>query len=120
MSRKASSNIINIENEKSLPFVPYSITRNVMKQDELEKVAGYDRHKDSRKDNFHFWRYLSKLFQNPHTAFESICDGVKSISVKSLVFDFCPALKWLPEYPFRKNIMSDFVAGFTGSLTSVI
>jgi hypothetical protein len=50
MSRKASSNnVINIDNEKAFSFVPYSITRNVMKQDELEQVAGYDRHKDSRK-----------------------------------------------------------------------
>ena len=48
--RTSSNNIINIDNAKSsFSFVPYSITRNVMKQDELEHVAGYDRHKDSRK-----------------------------------------------------------------------
>lgn len=49
--KTSNSNIINVENEKSksFPFVPYSITRNVMKQEELEHVAGYDRYKESRK-----------------------------------------------------------------------
>lgn len=47
--RTSSNNIINIDNAKSaFSFVPYSITRNVMKQEELEHVAGYDRKKDSR------------------------------------------------------------------------
>lgn len=49
--KTSNSNIINVENEKSksFSFVPYSITRNVMKQEELEHVAGYDRYKESRK-----------------------------------------------------------------------
>lgn len=61
MSCKTSSNnIINIDNEKSsFTFVPYSITRNVMKQDDLEHMAGYDRHKDSRKN---FYKNLIKKF----------------------------------------------------------
>ena len=48
MSRKSS--IIDIDNQKSATsFVPYSIRRNVMKLNELENVAGYDRQKDTRK-----------------------------------------------------------------------
>lgn len=49
--RTSSNNIINVDNAKSsFSFVPYTINRNVLKQDELELVAGYDRHKDSRKN----------------------------------------------------------------------
>jgi hypothetical protein len=29
--------------------VPYTVTRNVLKQEELEHIAGYDRHKDTRE-----------------------------------------------------------------------
>jgi hypothetical protein len=52
MPYKASNiNIIDIEfdNHKSPESVPYLINRNVLKQDELEFIAGYDRQKDSGK-----------------------------------------------------------------------
>ena len=50
MPYKASNiNIIDVEFDKhtSTNGVPYLINRNVLKQDELEFMAGYDRQKDS-------------------------------------------------------------------------
>lgn len=64
MSRISVNNVINIDNPKSgYSFVPYSITRNVMKQDELENVAGYDRHKDTRElsKNFSLTIFINLL-----------------------------------------------------------
>lgn len=53
MPYKASNiNIIDVEFDKhrsSSDGVPYLINRNVLKQDELEFIAGYDRQKDSGK-----------------------------------------------------------------------
>jgi hypothetical protein len=47
MSLKNSINsIIDIEKYKSVPYV---VQRNVLKQNQLEEVAGYDRHKETRK-----------------------------------------------------------------------
>jgi len=60
MPYKASNiNIIDIEfdKHKSSEGVPYLINRNVLKQDELEFIAGYDRQKDSGKYLLTIMRY---------------------------------------------------------------
>lgn len=57
-------------------------------------------------------------FSHP-TAFESLCDNVKKIKPKNLVYDFCPALKWVPEYSIRKYLMSDFISGFTVAIMHI-
>lgn len=50
MSCKTSnSSIVDVDKYKNYETVPYLVARNVLKQDELEEVAGYDRHKDTRK-----------------------------------------------------------------------
>lgn len=63
--------------------------------------------------------FLSNPNHLQSVAFESICDNVKKIRVKNMIYDFCPALKWVPEYPIRKNLMSDFVAGFTVAIMHI-
>lgn len=38
------------EDHKKYTIIPYSVTRNVLSQDDLEELSGYDRHKDTRKN----------------------------------------------------------------------
>lgn len=38
------------EDHKAYTVIPYSVTRNVLSQDDLEELSGYDRHKDTRKN----------------------------------------------------------------------
>lgn len=38
------------EDHKAYTVIPYSVTRNVLSQDDLEELSGYDRHKDTRKE----------------------------------------------------------------------
>jgi solute carrier family 26, other len=94
MSQKAfNNNVINIEDQKDYKILPYSVTRKVLKQDELEEMAGYDRHKD--------------------TASENITDRFKNLDFKGILYDFCPVIKWLPEYSVQKNLMGDVISGVT-------
>lgn len=100
MSQKTfNNNVINIDDQKEYKILPYSVTRKVLKQDELEEISGYDRHKD--------------------TASENIRDGLKNIDVKSIVYDLCPVLKWLPEYQVRKNLMGDLISGCTVAIMHI-
>ncbi|KAL7032272.1 hypothetical protein ACKWTF_007276 [Chironomus riparius] len=96
MPYKASNiNIIDVEFDKhrSSDGVPYLINRNVLKQDELEFMAGYDRQKDS--------------------ALTSIKGNLKELKPKNILTDLCPILKWLPEYPLKKNLTNDIISGLT-------
>ncbi|KAG5684094.1 hypothetical protein PVAND_013343 [Polypedilum vanderplanki] len=100
MSCKTSSNsIVDIEKQKPYNKVPYLVARNVLKQDELEHVAGYNRHKD--------------------TPLETIQENFKKFQPKSVIFDLFPALKWIPEYPVQKNLVSDLVSGFTVAIMHI-
>lgn len=94
MSQKAlNNNVINIEDKKEYKPLSYSVTRKVLKQDELEEITGYDRHKDSPSEN--------------------LLDGIKSMDFKAMAYEFCPVFKWLPEYSVEKNLMGDIISGIT-------
>lgn len=94
MSQKAlNNNVINIEEKKDYKPLSYSVTRKVLKQDELEEISGYDRHKDSPSEN--------------------LLDGLKSMDFKTMAYEFCPVFKWLPEYSVEKNLMGDIISGIT-------
>lgn len=94
MSQKAfNNNVINIEDQKDYKILPYSVTRNVLKQDELEEMAGYDRHKETPSENFR--------------------DGIRNLDFKGILYDFCPVLRWLPEYQVQKSLMGDVISGVT-------
>lgn len=43
----------------------------------------------------------------------------KAFSVKNAIFDVIPALKWLPQYDCRKNILGDTLAGFTCAIMHI-
>lgn len=62
-----SPNIIDIDIEKQKQFenVPYNVSRKVLKQDELELIAGYDRHKDGGE----CWKAWKKFAVNPNRPF---------------------------------------------------
>lgn len=90
----SNNNIVNIDDVKtSYKILPYSVTRKVLKQDELEEIAGYDRHKES--------------------ATENLRDNFRNLDFKSILHDVCPVLKWLPEYQMQKNITGDIISGIT-------
>jgi solute carrier family 26, other len=94
MSQKTlNNNIIKIEDQGSYKILPYSVTRKVLKQDELEEIAGYDRQKETPTENFK--------------------DQLRNLDYKGLLYDFCPVLRWLPEYQVHKNLMGDIIAGVT-------
>ena len=100
MSQKAfNNNVVNIEDQKEYKVLPYSVTRNVLKQDELEKISGYDRHKESPSEN--------------------ILDGLRKLDFKNIAFDLCPVLKWLPEYQVKKNLMGDVISGITVAIMHI-
>ena len=88
-----NNNMIKIEDQNDYKILPYSVTRKVLKQDELEEIAGYDRHKDTPTENFR--------------------DGLKNFDFKGLLYDSCPVLRWLPDYQVQKNLMGDVISGFT-------
>lgn len=53
MSEKSlnfNNNSLKKEDHKAYTVIPYSVTRNVLSQDDLEELSGYDRHKDTRKN----------------------------------------------------------------------
>lgn len=88
----SNNNIINIDDVKSsYKILPYSVTRKVLKQDELEEIAGYDRHKES--------------------ATENIRDNFRNLDFKGILYDVCPVIKWLPEYDVHKNLTGDIISG---------
>lgn len=94
MSQKTfNNNVINIDDQKEYKILPYSVSRKVLKQDELEEISGYDRHKD--------------------TASENIRDGIRNLDIKGIVYDLCPVLRWLPEYQVHKNLTGDIISGIT-------
>lgn len=88
-----NNNVVSIDDHKEYKVLSYSVTRKVLKQDELEEISGYDRHKE--------------------TASQSIRDGIRNLDYKSILYDFCPVLKWLPEYDCQKNLMGDIISGIT-------
>ncbi|CAO1408164.1 unnamed protein product [Diamesa hyperborea] len=87
------------EDHKTYTIIPYSVTRNVLSQDDLEELSGYDRHKD--------------------TPSESIRDSVNGLSFKNILYDFVPVLKWIPEYPVKKNLIGDIISGITVAVMSI-
>lgn len=94
MSQKTfNNNVINIDEQKEYKILPYSVTRKVLKQDELEEISGYDRHKESTSDN--------------------IRDGFRNLEYKNILYDFCPVLRWLPAYQCHKDLMGDIISGIT-------
>lgn len=95
MSQKAfnNNNVMDIDDQKEYKILSYSVTRKVLKQDELEEISGYDRHKETPSEN--------------------IRDRLKNIDVKNIILDFCPVLRWLPEYQVDKNLMGDIISGIT-------
>lgn len=94
MSHKSlNNNVINIDDKTEYKILPYSVTRKVLKQEELEEISGYDRHKDTAK--------------------ESLLDGIKNLDFKTVLQDVCPVVKWLPEYSIEKNLTGDIISGIT-------
>ncbi|KAG5684088.1 hypothetical protein PVAND_013337 [Polypedilum vanderplanki] len=98
-ARIFKNNIIDICETKPRVTIPYTVTRNVFKQEELEQIAGYDRHKD--------------------TPSESIRDNLKKLKPKNLIYELCPVLKWLPEYPIKANLFGDLISGFTVAIMHI-
>lgn len=88
-----NKNVINIDDQTDYKILPYSVTRKVLKQDELEEISGYERNKESPSDN--------------------IRDRLKNLDVKNIVYDFCPVLKWLPQYKVKDDLMGDIISGIT-------
>lgn len=94
MSQKTfNNNVINIDEQKDYKILPYSVTRKVLKQDELEEISGYDRHKESTSEN--------------------IRDGLKNLDFKNILYDLCPVLRWLPAYQVHKDLTGDIISGIT-------
>lgn len=91
MSQKSFNN--NVDDKAEYKILPYSVTRKVLKQDELEEISGYDRHKDTAKEN--------------------LLDGIKSLDFKTVLQEICPVVKWLPEYSIEKNLTGDIISGIT-------
>lgn len=89
---------LDLEEHKEYKTLPYSVTRNILKQEELEKITGYHRKKESGK-NF--------------------CESLKSLNAKEIVENFCPVFQWLPNYPVKKYLMSDIVSGFTVAIMHI-
>lgn len=90
----SNNNIVKIDDLKSsYKILPYSVTRKVLKQDELEEISGYDRHKES--------------------ATASLRDSFRNLDFKSILHDVCPVMKWLPEYQIEKNLTGDVISGIT-------
>lgn len=44
-----SMNNNNNNQDEQYKIIPYSVTREVLKQDDLADISGYDRHKGTRK-----------------------------------------------------------------------
>lgn len=101
MSHKQSNNenVINLEDHKEYKSLPYLVTRKIMKQEELEEITGYDRHKETTKEN--------------------ICDSIKNLKPKEILENFCPVFQWIPKYSARDNLMSDIVSGFTVAIMHI-
>jgi hypothetical protein len=101
MSHKNSitENVINLEDHKEYKTLPYLVTRKIMKQEELEEITGYDRHKETAKEN--------------------ICDSIKNLKAREIIENFCPVLQWIPKYSARDNLMSDVVSGFTVAIMHI-
>lgn len=89
-----NNNVINVDDKAEYKILPYSVTRKVLKQDELEEISGYDRHKDTAKDN--------------------LLGGIRNLDFKTILQDVCPVVKWLPEYSVEKNLTGDIISGITG------
>ena len=87
------NNVINFDDQKDYKILPYSVTRKVLKQDELEEITGYDRHKETPTAN--------------------LLDGLKNLNYKNLLYEFCPVIKWLPDYQVKRDLMGDIISGFT-------
>lgn len=56
MSQKFN-NVINIEERTEFKRVSYDVSRKVLRQEELEQLSGYNRHKDTRKLKITFYCY---------------------------------------------------------------
>lgn len=89
--------VINLDERKEYKTLPYSVTRNILKQEELEQITGYDRRKSGK----------------------NLCETIKSLNAKEIVTNFCPVFQWLPNYPVKKYLMSDIVSGFTVAIMHI-
>lgn len=85
--------MVNIDDQKEYKILSYSVTRKVLKQDELEEISGYDRQKESTSD--------------------TIRDRLRKLDFKSIVCDVCPVLKWFPQYKVKDDLMGDIISGIT-------
>lgn len=100
MSQKTlNNNVLIIEDLKDYKALPYSVTRKVLKQDELEEITGYDRPHNSPSEN--------------------LIDGIKGLDCKNIVESAIPVLKWLPEYKIEKNLMGDIISGITVAIMHI-
>ena len=88
-----NNNVVNIDDQTDYKILPYSVTRKVLKQDELEEISGYERQKESTSDN--------------------IRDRLRNIDCENIVYDVCPVLKWLPKYKVKDDLMGDIISGIT-------
>lgn len=88
-----NNKVVNIDDQKDYKILPYSVTRKVLKQDELEEISGYERQKDSPSGNMR--------------------DRLRNLDFGNIIFDFCPVLKWLPRYKVNDDLMGDVVSGIT-------
>ena len=90
---KSNGSDVRIDAIREYKPLPYSVTRKVLKQDELEEITGYDRQHASPSAN--------------------LLDGIRQFDCKNMVYEFCPVLRWLPAYKVKKNLMGDLISGMT-------
>lgn len=71
----------------------YFVSRNVLEQETLAHVSGYDREKPT------------------------ICDStkrsLKELKCMKLIKDAVPVVEWLPKYSIKNDLMGDLMAGIT-------
>lgn len=93
-----NESVINLdERRSSYKTLPYSVTRQILKQGEMEEITGYDRKKTGK----------------------GFCESLRSLNAKEIVKNFCPVFQWLPNYPVSKYLMSDIVSGFTVAIMHI-
>lgn len=88
-----NNNVVTIDDQTDYKILPYSVTRKVLKQDELEEISGYERQRESTSDN--------------------IRDRIRNLEFKNILYDVCPVLKWLPQYKVKEDLMGDIISGIT-------
>ncbi|CRK91410.1 CLUMA_CG005083, isoform A [Clunio marinus] len=95
--KSSNNNLVNIDDQEYV--IPYLVTRKVLNQDELGEVSGYIREKQTTKEN--------------------IKEEIRNFKVRNAVLDFCPVLRWLPQYQIHKSLMNDIIAGITVAIMHI-